>query len=65
MGVYAVEVAVATRRPPRADATIYYTIDAPDGLTAELTACQWAAVNPAVVMPVGSIVTDWPTTGRS
>jgi hypothetical protein len=59
MSIYKVEVDVALRRPPRTDATIYFTLDAKNGHAAELIACQWAYCHPRVVMPVGSVVTDW------
>lgn len=59
MSVYKIEVNVALRRPPRATATIYYTIEAENGHAAELTAQQWAYNHPLVIMPVGSVVTDW------
>jgi hypothetical protein len=60
MNTYTVEVAVSLARPPRHDATIFYVLEAPNGLTAELTACQWASHHRRVVMPVGSVVTNWP-----
>lgn len=59
MSVYRVEVDVATCRPPRADATVFVTVEAPSGHAAELLACQIAMCHPHVVMPVGSAVTDW------
>lgn len=59
MPVYTVRVDVATRRPPRIDREIYYRVDAPTGLAAELLCCQWAASRPGVTMPVGSAVEDW------
>ena len=61
MGVYRIEVDVALCRPPRADATIYFALEAVDGYAAELLACQIAQCHPRVVMAVGSVVTDWPT----
>lgn len=60
MGLYKVEVQVALSRPPRNDATIFYQIEAEDGLQAELLACIWSTFNRRVVMPVASVVTDWP-----
>ena len=60
MGLYRVEVAVATARPPKRDATVSVSVEATSGHEAELTACLIAASHPAVVMPVGSVVTDWP-----
>lgn len=60
MGTFRVEVQVALARPPRADATIFFTLDATDGYDAELLALRIAAAHPRVVMPVGSVVTDWP-----
>lgn len=60
MGVYRVEVDVATARPPRPHATLYVDVEAVDGYDAELIACQLAACRPGVVMPVGSLVIDWP-----
>lgn len=59
MSTYGVEVGVALRRPPRHDATIFFTLEAESGQAAELLACQWAANHPRVVMPVASVVTDW------
>jgi hypothetical protein len=61
MSVYTVAVDVATHRPPTVDNTIYYRVEAESGLLAELTALQWAASRPGVVMPVGSFVFDWET----
>lgn len=51
---------MATARPPKHDATVYVAVEATNGLEAELTACLIATCHPAVVMPVGSVVTDWP-----
>lgn len=59
MSTFDVEVEVALSRPPRSDATIFFTIEAENGHAAELIACQWAAGHPRVVMPVGSVVTSW------
>lgn len=59
MSTYTVEVEVALSRPPRSDATIFFTIEAENGRTAELIACQWAAGHPRVSMPVRSVVTSW------
>lgn len=57
--IFTVEVDVALSRPPRADATIYYEIDAETGLEAEKLACMWAYNHPRVSMPVRSLVTSW------
>ncbi len=55
MGVYEIHVGVALQRPPRTDEVRKYLIDDERGPRwAELTACQWAASDPAVVMPVFS-----------
>lgn len=59
MAIFKVEVAVALSRPPKNDATIFITVDAPNGHDAELVACQIASTHPRVVMPVASLVTDW------
>lgn len=60
MGLYKVEVDVATARPPRPHAKVFVTVEASSGHEAELIACQMASCVPHVVMPVGSVVTDWP-----
>jgi hypothetical protein len=57
--VYTVDVAVALRRPPRVGRWRRFRLAAPDGLTAELVACQWAESTPGVVMAVESVVVDW------
>lgn len=59
MPIFTVEVDVALSRPPRADATIFFTIAADSGYAAELLAQQWACIHPQVVMPVASLVTSW------
>lgn len=59
MSAFTVEVQVALSRPPRSDATIFFVIEAENGHAAELTACQWAAGHPRVIMPVRSVVTSW------
>jgi hypothetical protein len=59
VSIFKVEVGVALQRPPRHDATIYYTLEADSGNAAELLACQIAYNHPRVVMPVSSVVTDW------
>lgn len=59
MPTYSVEVDVSLSRPPRADATIYFVLEADNGIEAELLACQWAACHRLVIMPVGSVVTSW------
>jgi hypothetical protein len=57
--VYTVEVGVALARPPRTDRTVWYRIAADSGDEAELTAAQWAASRPRVVMPTSAVVIDW------
>lgn len=59
MSVYTIEVGVALRRPPRVDQLRQYRVSACSGREAELTALQWAAGSPGVVMPVSSLVVDW------
>jgi hypothetical protein len=59
VSIYTVEVGVALRHPPRTDQYRLYVIEAENGHAAELTACQWAACSPGVVMPVESLVIDW------
>lgn len=50
--IYAVEVGVALARPPRHDATKYVLVEAESPASARLLACQIAAADPRVVMPV-------------
>lgn len=45
MSIYKVEVDVAHRRPPRADATLFFTIEAENGHTAELIALHMAHIH--------------------
>lgn len=52
--IWSVEVDVALGRPPRADATRYVLVAAATRVEAELIACQMAACDRRVVMPVGS-----------
>ena len=52
--MFAVEVDVALARPPRADATVRVLVDAESVHEAELVACQIAACDRRVVMPVGA-----------
>jgi hypothetical protein len=59
MPTFNVEVDVALSRPPKHDKTIFYIIEADNGVEAELIACQIAQSRPNVVMAVGSIVTNW------
>lgn len=58
--IYAVEVGVALARPPRHDATKYVLIEAPNVARARLWACQLAAADPRVVMPVSAEVVELP-----
>lgn len=60
MGVYQVEVEVALQRPPTVDTTIFVSVEADSGVDAQLIACWMAMCHPRVVMPVGTLVTDWP-----
>lgn len=55
---------MALSRPPRADTTIYFEIEAESGQEAELTAVMWASQTRRVKMAVGSLVTDWPEEWR-
>lgn len=56
-GVFTVEVQVALARPPRADATVWVTVDAPSDGAAIALACQLAeATRPRVVMAVKATI---------
>lgn len=59
-GVWRVEVGLALRRPPRHDVTAYVTLLADDWMDAELTAIEIACATRDVVMPVSTLITDWP-----
>lgn len=59
MSVFGVQVGIALSRPPRTDRHVWFRIEAPTGVEAELIACQWAASHPRVVMPVSALVLDW------
>jgi hypothetical protein len=50
--IYAVAVGVALQRPPRHDATKWVLVEAPTPVAARELACQLAAADPRVVMPV-------------
>lgn len=53
--LFRVEVDVATKRPPKNDATLYFIVAADNWIQAEVTACIMAVVTrPQVVMPVAT-----------
>lgn len=56
--IVAVEVGVATTRPPRHHATVFVVVEAEHETEALLVACQMAGCHPAVVMPVCSAVVE-------
>jgi hypothetical protein len=56
--IAAVRVGVALRRPPREDAVVYTLVAAGTDAEALLIACQLAAANPRVVMPVWAEIAD-------
>jgi hypothetical protein len=58
--IYAVEVGVALARPPRVDAVKYVLVEAESQVAARLLACQIAAADPRVVMPVSDEIVDLP-----
>lgn len=59
-GVWRVEVGLALQRPPRHDATVYITLQADDWMDAELTAIEIACATRKCVMPISTLITDWP-----
>ena len=51
---YAVRVGVALARPPREDAVVWVLVAASNDVEARLIACQIAAADRRVVMPVSA-----------
>lgn len=59
MSIFGVEVDIALSRPPKIDQTVLCVVESPNGVEAELLACQIAQARQGVVMAVGSRVVDW------
>lgn len=53
---YAVRVGVALARPPREDAFVWVVVAASNDTEARLIACQIAATDQRVVMPVSATI---------
>lgn len=64
MSIFTVDVGFSDSFPVRSagDGWHRFWVEAEDGTTAELTACQMTASHPGRT-PVWSVVVDWPTAG--